>query len=353
MMVRFSYGLLGAYPAGEMVDLIRTADELGFHACHLADDPSARDCWSVAAAAARETTSIRLGFSATHVYLREPTLIAQALATLDELSHGRAEAVVSFGDPHMLDAYHVAWRGQRPLARVREALQVMRVYLDEGAVEHDGEFFHYTGVETAVRPVQEHLPLLVGALGGPRSFEMAGEVADGVECASTSRENSQYVVEHVRRGAERAGRNPDALQMGAYCVTAVADNSAAAKEAARAVVAGWLPSYPDSLIARHGIDPDEVAPIVAAFAQGNVDEALRRTTPAIGEAFTVAGTPEECAERIRTDLVEPGIDHILLAVVDPTVVEAFTGARPVGLPDARDQLRLIHDRLFPSFTQTG
>ena len=271
-MARTSSGLLGTYPAGEMVDLIRTADELRFHACHLADAPSARDCWSVAAAAAQATTSIRLGFSATHVYLREPTLIAQALATLNELSDGRAEAVVSLGDPEILDAYHLDWRGQRHLARIREALAVMRTYLDEGEVEHAGEFFRYSGVQTAVQPVQEHPPLLVGALGG---------------------------------------RDPDALHMGAYCVTAV---------------------------------PDEVAPIATAFAQGNVEEALRRTAPAIGEAFPVAGTPGGVC---RTTPLRPrraGLAHILLDLMDPTVVAAFVGWPPAGSPDSRAQLRLIHDR---------
>lgn len=87
-MVRFGFGLLGVHPAGDLVDLVRTADELGFHSCYLPDDPSMRDSWAVVAAAARETSSIRLGFNATHVYLRDPVLIAQALATLDELSDG-------------------------------------------------------------------------------------------------------------------------------------------------------------------------------------------------------------------------------------------------------------------------
>lgn len=96
-MVRFGFGLLGVHPAGDLVDLVRTADELGFHSCYLPDDPSMRDSWAVVAAAARETSSIRLGFNATHVYLRDPVLIAQALATLDELSDG-SRPVVSFGD---------------------------------------------------------------------------------------------------------------------------------------------------------------------------------------------------------------------------------------------------------------
>lgn len=352
-MVRFGVGLLGVHPAGEMVDLIRVADELGFHTCYLPDDPWTRDSWAVLAAAARETSSIRLGLAATHVYLRDPVLIAQALATLDELSQGRVQAAVSFGDPSVLDAHHVRWRGQRPLARLREAFEVMRAYLDDGAVDHHGEFFRYSGIEAGARPVQAHLPLFVGALGGPRSFELAGEVADGVECGSTSRVNSQYVVEHVRRGAERAGRDPGDLRIGSGFITAVAEDERAAKEAAWAVAAAWLPSYPERMIARHGLDPGQVAPIIAAMNDGNVGEALRRTTPEIGEALTVAGTPEECAERTRTDLVDAGIGQVSFAVVDPAAVEAITGARPPGLPDVREQLRLIRDRIFPAFPRSG
>lgn len=348
-MVRFGYGLPCVHPAGEMVDLIRTADRLGFHFCHLNDDPSMLDPWAVLAAAARETSTIRLGLSATHVYLREPTLIAQALATIDQLSGGRAQAVVSFGVAQTLDAYHVDWRGRRPLARVREAIGVMRDYLDDGAVDRQGEFFHHSDVGTIARPVQEHVPLFVGGLGGPRSFELAGEVADGIECGSSSRENSEYVVEHVRRGAERAGRDPDGLRMGATVVAAVSDDPAAAKEAARGVAAAWLSTFPPRMLARHGLGEHEVAPILEAMEDGDFAGAVRRATPELGEALTIAGTPEECADRIRADLVDAGIDHVLLALVDPTVAEIAAGTRPDGLPDARRQLQLIHDHVFPAF----
>lgn len=347
-MVRFGYGLPCVHPAAEMVDLIRAADRLGFHFCHLNDDSSMLDPWSILAAAAGVTSSIRLGVSATHVYLREPTLIAQALATIDQLSGGRAQAVVSFGTAQMLDAYHVEWRGARSLARVREAIGVMRAYLDDGAVDREGEFFRHSGIQTMARPVQEHVPLFVGGLGGPRSFELAGEVADGIECGSSSRENSEYVVTHVRRGAERVGRDPDAMRIGATVVAAVSDDAAAAKEAAGGVALAWFPTYPPRMVARHGLSAEFTAPILAAMHDGDAAEAARRATPELGEALTIAGTPEECAERIRTDLVDAGVDQVLLALVDPTVAELVTGTRPDGLPDARDQLQLVHDRIFPA-----
>jgi 5,10-methylenetetrahydromethanopterin reductase len=344
-MARFGLGLIATRPAGELLDLVRTAEQLGFDFCNFADDPSARDPYAVVAAAATVTSTIRLGFSATHVYLREPTLIAQSLATIDELSGGRVEAVVSFGAPSILDAYHVEWRGRRPLARLREAIEVMRAYLDEGAVEHQGASFRYSGLQTGVRPVQARLPLLVGALGGPRSFELAGEVADGVQCGSASAENSAYVVEHVRAGAERAGRDPDTLQMGAYCFIAVSEDGTAAREAARRWTAGVLGSYPGSMLLRHGLDPAQLAPITAALGDGDLARALELTTPEIGRALAIAGTPEECAERIRTDLVEAGIDHVQLAILEPAAVEAYTGSRVDGLPGIRQQLQLVHDQV--------
>lgn len=347
-MARFGLGLIATRPAGELVDLVRKAEQLGFDFCTLADDPSARDPYAVVAAAATVTSTIRLGFSATHVYLREPTLIAQSLATIDELSGGRVEAVVSFGDPSILDTYHVEWRGRRPLARLREAIRVMRAYLDDGAVDHQGASFHYSRLETGVRPVQARLPLLVGALGGPRSFELAGEVADGVQCGSTSAENSAYVVEHVRAGAQRAGRDPDTLQMGAYCFIAVSEDGTAAAEAARRMTAGVLGSYPESMILRHGVDPKQSAAITAALGDGDMARALELTTPEVGRALTIAGTPEDCAERIRTDLLEAGINHVQFAILEPSVIEAYAGSRIDGLPDIQHQLQLLHDRIVPA-----
>jgi 5,10-methylenetetrahydromethanopterin reductase len=346
--MRFSYGMMSYVPADQAVGLIREAEHLGFHGAYLADDPSGRDPWVLLAAAARETERIRLGVSATHVFLRDPTLIAHTLATLDELSAGRAEAVVSYGDPGILDAYHVEWRGTRPLARVREALGVMRAFLDRGEVDHEGEFFRYSGVSTGVRPVQRRLPLLVGAIGGPRSFEMAGEVADGVHCVGNSRANSEYVVDHVTRGADRVGRDVGELDLVAAAITAVADDGDAARQAARPVVAGWIPSFPDSLIERHHLAPAHVAGIREAMGRGDLKHATELTTPEMVDALSISGTPEECADQVRRELLDGGIEHVAFALVDQSVVDSYAGPQLPALPDARTQLRLISERLVPA-----
>ena len=99
--------------------------------------------------------------------LREPTLIAQAAATLDELTDGRAEVAISSGNFGLLAQYHIDWAKTKPLSRVKEAAQVIRTLLDDGVVTFDGEFFNYCGLFTFARPVQERLPVKMGAMRGP------------------------------------------------------------------------------------------------------------------------------------------------------------------------------------------
>ena len=213
--VQISFQMLPEQPAAELLDAIAAADRLGYYACYSADEIYHKDAWLLFAAAAQRTERIRLGPCVAPIYMREPTYIAQLAATLDELSDGRAEVVFGIGNIAMLEQYGVEWRGTRPIARLREAHHVMRTVLDEGAIDFEGDFYRYTGVTTASRPVQEHLPLKISAMGGPKSMELAGEIADGLHTACVySPEALDYAVEHLQAGVERVGRNPEGLDLG-------------------------------------------------------------------------------------------------------------------------------------------
>ena len=107
--MRFSYCMLPDYPLADSIEMIKVADELGYYACYSVDETWHKDLWCLFSAAADKTSNIRFGPNVTHVFLREPTLICQQLATLDELSGGRAEAVVSTGNFVMMDQYHLDW----------------------------------------------------------------------------------------------------------------------------------------------------------------------------------------------------------------------------------------------------
>ena len=348
--MKFSYCMLPDYPLDDSIEMIKTADELGYYACYSVDETWHKDLWLLFAAAADKTQNIRFGPNVTHVFLREPTLICQQLATLDELTGGRTEAVVSTGNFVMMQQYHLDWANKKPLSRLKEALHVMRTFLDEGKIDFEGDFFSYSGLFTAARPVQERIPLLMGAMKGPRSFEAAGELADGMHQAlAYSREAHDYAVEHVKIGADRAGRSMDDLDIGAWVVSVVSEDGEAAKKAARILVAFYVPAMPPEQVERHGIDPDELKPVFDAFAAGDVPKAIELFSPEMSEKLSVAGTPEECVEKIKNDIEPAGIDHMILALSDSHLVEFFSGQGVEGVPTINEQLKLVSERVMPEF----
>lgn len=348
-MVKFSYMHLPAYPLDESIALIKKADQLGFYGAYAVDETWWKDMWLLFAAAAAETEQIKMGPSVTHVILRDPTLIVQQLATLDELSGGRADMVVSFGNVSLLQQYNQPWEGTRPLSRVKEAREVMRSFLDTGAVTLDGEFFNYSGLWTLARPVQERVPVKLGAMGGPKSFQVAGELFDGMHHAlGYTRENYDYVMDNVKLGAEKAGRDWRELDLAAWVVWVCGEDSAAAKEVARIMVAFYLSAMPESQLARHGIGTADLAPIFEAFGEGDVEKAVNLTSPELGDLLSISGTPEECVAKLQENILPTGINHIVAAITDPYLVNAFTGRTIEDCPDAAGQLQLIADRVMPA-----
>jgi 5,10-methylenetetrahydromethanopterin reductase len=347
--MRFSYAMLPDYPLEESLRAITLADELGFHAVYAADETWHKDLWLLFAAAAARTSRVRMGPSVSSVTLREPTLIAQAAATLDELTGGRAEVVLSSGNFGLLAQYKMDWKQMKPLSRTIEGVKVVRTLLDEGTITFDGEFFQYDGLFTFARPVQEHVPVKMGAMRGPRSFEAAAEFSDGCHQAlSYSREAYDYAAEHFRAGAEKAGKDWTTLDFGAWVVLAVGRDSAAAKEAARSMVGIYASSMPAEQLQRHGVDPDQLQPIIDAIAGGDLARGIELTTPELTDKLSFAGTPEEVTAKIK--LIEPaGVNHVIAAINDASIVKAFTGRELPGVATVEEQLRLIHDEVMPAF----
>ncbi len=349
--MRLSLQLLPEQPAPELLDAIALADTLGYHCCYSADEIYHKDPWLLLAAAAKRTERIRLGPCLAPIYMREPTYIAQLAATLDELSDGRAEVVFGIGNIAMLEQYGVEWRGTRPIARLREAHRVMRTLLDNGAIDFEGDFYRYTGVTTAVRPLQEHLPLKIGAMGGPRSMELAGEIADGlITACAYSPEALGYAVEHFRDGVGRADRASKGLDIGDSLLGAIALDGDVARRAGRILAAYYIPSMPPPLLERHGIEPEAVAPVNEAFAAGDVQRGLAETPDEIADRIMVSGTPDEWVAYLTHVYGPAGLDHALVSFTDPFTLKAWTGIEVEGLPDLGEQVRLMGEQVLPKIS---
>ena len=121
------------------------------------------------------------------------------------------------------------------------------------------------------------------------------------------------VREQLREGARRAGRDPERIVIASLLPTMVAETRQAALAALRpglAFYAGFFPRY-NRLMAEHGF-PEEAAAIAEAWLRGDRDTAERAVSDAMIDASSIAGTPEECRDRIEA-YRQSGIDLPILS----------------------------------------
>ena len=192
----------------------------------------------------------------------------------------------------------------------------------------------------------------MGAMKGPRSFATAGEIADGAAPRAVLLARGLRLHGRARpdRAPSSAGRDFDDLDMGAWGVTVVSEDSAAAKRAARILVAFYISSMPPEQVARHGIDAGRAAAGRRGARRRRHPEARRAFKPEYAEKLSLAGTPEEIVEKIRTDIQPAGVNHMILALSDAALVKMFTGEDVPNVPDINGQLKLVADRVMPAFS---
>jgi 5,10-methylenetetrahydromethanopterin reductase len=344
---KISFCILPDNPADEILEAIVAGDRLGFDRVYVADEIYHQDAWQLLALAARATERIEL-FCTTHVVLKDPTYVAQQLMTLDAISNGRAGTLFSIGNLAMLEQYHIDIPGLRMIGRSREAYRVIRTFIDEGKIDFKGRFFKYDSVFTSARPVRKRIPLTMGGQRGPKTFELAGEVADGFMTGlAYSDQALRYALEHFELGAARAGRDANSLERGAGLIGTIADDGDVARKAARVVGAFYIPATPDAVAERHGIDLEQLAPIKRAFESGDVREAIAMTPVEITDRLILpVGTPDDWVEQLN-GVTAVGYNHLCLTPIDAGMVQQVTGERIEGVPTVVEQLQMIHDHVMP------
>ncbi len=296
-MARLGIAISGGPNASEIVECVKLAEALGYDSAWLAEGHGG-DQFAVLAACATQTSTIQLGTAITSVYVRSIPTIAMAAATVDELSGGRF--ILGLGSSHKVQVgpEHGMPYG-KPLARIRDSVEIIRELLREGVVQYQGETVSIECFDLWFTPRRRELPIYVAAVF-PKMMALCGELADGIILTRSTLETGAGVRAHLAEGAKRSGRDPSAIAVTSLLPCAVAETRQAALDAMRpglALYAGFFPRY-NRLIAEHGF-ADEAAAIAAAWARGDREGAQRLVSDEMIDATGIVGTPGECRERIE------------------------------------------------------
>ena len=306
-------------PVTDVVELGGAAEDAGFDHLFVSCHYDNRDPFAVLARLAAATTDARLGPGVVNPYERHPVSMASSAATLQELSGGRAVLGVGAGDRSTLAALGV--ERDRPLARVRETVDVARRLWAGERVDHDGCFVaRDAGLNYAVDP----LPVFVGAQG-PMMLRLAGELADGVLVNGSHPRDLAWAADRVAEGADERPADRGDVEVAAYASVSVAEDADAARAAARPPVAYIAAGAPAAVLERHGLDADRADRVGEHLRAGEHRAAFDAVSDAMLDAFAVAGTPRMVADRFAT-LLEPA--------------DAVVAGAPLG-PDRRAAVDLI------------
>ena len=290
-----------------LVVLAKQVDMSGFDYLWVCDHYHNRYVHSVLARLALETKKVKLGPGVTNPYLVHPAVTAAAIATLDELSEGRAVLGISAGDPIFLSTVGVEPR--RPITAVREAVHIMRELLAGKRVNFNGEAFVCRGAKLRFKPIGK-VPIYVGGRG-IRMLELAGSIADGVLINASHYDDLRECVQNIKKGAESAGRNLKELDVVAYMATSIHTDIARARASARTVVAFVASSAPPSALERHNIALTDVERIREKLRVGKIQDAAAAVTNRMIDAFSVCCKPTELVRHME-GLNELGITQIVI-----------------------------------------
>ncbi|GAA5059276.1 TIGR03564 family F420-dependent LLM class oxidoreductase [Nocardia callitridis] len=212
----------------------------------------ATDSLLVSTVVGREVPGLEVGTSAIPISARHPLLIAGQAQTAQAATHGRFTLGLGLGAAAFTQpVFGVPF--ERPVARLREFLTVLRSILDTGAVDFHGETVTASStLPVRVSGAEPTLPILVAAMG-PQALRVTGELADGtLPFLIGPKALAEDVVAPLTKAAERAGRpRPRVAVMVPGVVTAdLAGGRAAAAEAT--AFYDDIPSY-QRVVERSGV----------------------------------------------------------------------------------------------------
>jgi probable F420-dependent oxidoreductase len=167
-------------PEHTHIPVRRTAAHPGTGDETLPDDRYTRtlDPWVSLATAAAVTTRIGLSTAVALPVESDPITLAKTIATLDHLSGGRVTIGAGFGwNTDELEDHHVPAHKRRTV--LKEYVEAMRALWTQDEASYAGEFVSFGPSWAYPKPVQAHVPLIIGAGGGPKTFQWIARHADG------------------------------------------------------------------------------------------------------------------------------------------------------------------------------
>lgn len=304
------------------------AEENNFKNVWITDHYNNRNVYSMLTLLALKTHTMKIGAGVANPYSVHPAVIASAIGTVNEISSGRAVLGIAAGDKITFDRIGIKW--EKPLSRLKEAVEVIRLLHAGKPVKYEGEFFRMNGAKLDFKCGE--CPIYVGAQG-PKMLKLAAKIGDGVLINASHPKDFEEAKKYIEEGLKKKN-----FDVAAYTSMSVDKDGEKARNASKIVVAFIASGCPETVIERHGIDKEKIdnvrTALNSAFTKGDWKSVQMAVDDELIDIFSISGTPDDVIERIK-ELSKAGVTQVV-------------AGSPIG-PRKKDSIKLIGTKIIPNF----
>jgi len=324
MRLAVNLGYVAGTLGPEHVETARTAEALGY-SCVWAAEAYGSDAPTLLSWVAARTERIDVGSAIMQIPARTPAMTAMTAATLDTLSQGRFRLGLGVSGPQVSEGWHGV-RFDKPLARTREYVEVVRMALGRQTVTHAGEHFPLPlpdgpgkALKLTLHPYRPDLPIYLAAVG-PKNLELTGEVADGWLAIFFAPEHAEVSMGPLRTGIHRAGRSLADVDVTPTVPVVVGDDLDACAEPLRAYTALYVggmgsrtQNFYNALARRMGFE-QAAREIQDLYLDSRQRDAMAAVPRELIDATALIGPPERIRDRLAA-YAEAGVTTLSVAPV--------------------------------------
>jgi probable F420-dependent oxidoreductase len=278
--------------------------------------PSYYDPFVALSFVAAATGRVRLGTSVVVLPMRDPVVVAKQASTLDVFSGGRL--ILGVGVGAYREEFEAVLPRQRAARRgemVDEGIQALRALFADGVADFGGQHYEFHDVEMYPKPLQNPLPIWVAG-NAAQAAARVGRWCEGWLPAVLPAEQIWAAVDRLRRSAEAAGRDPNAIEIAPQFVMTIAPTHEAAVRRFRE---SWL--YYHLLSLKNSTLKDQDLSVV--------------------ERYNLIGTPDGIAEKIE-EFREAGVSYCASLAISAATVE-----------DLIEQMQYFAEDVVPRFRRAA
>ena len=339
MKLGINLGYWGAGNDADNLALAREADRLGYSVVWAAEAYGS-DAATVLAWVAAQTENIDVGSAVFQIPGRTPALTAMTAATLDALSGGRFRLGLGVSGPQVSEGWHGV-RFDRPLARTREYVAVVRKALARERVSFEGDFFTLPlpdgpgkALTLTVHPVRDRIPVYLAAIG-PKNLELTGEIADGWLAIFFSPETADEVMAPLKAGRAKAGLDMTGFDVVPTVPVVFGDDLAACANPLRfytALYVGGMGSrdknFYNQLATRMGYG-DAAAEIQEKYLAKDYDGAMAAVPEEFIDRTSLIGPRDRVRDRLAA-YADAGVTTLTIATYAPSLDERIAALRTMA-----------------------